>query len=70
MNFSGCREILFNCLKNLEARVMELYEQGNKNKNIHIKGEKQLVDLAEADKFMTSKLLTTWKARLVTSQES
>ena len=26
---SGCREILFNFLKNLEAKVMEIYEQGN-----------------------------------------
>ena len=23
---SGCREILLNCLKNLEAKVMEIYE--------------------------------------------
>ena len=23
---SGCRVILFNCLKNLEAKVMEIYE--------------------------------------------
>ena len=51
----GCWEILFNCLKNLEAKVMEIYEQGNENKNIHIKGEKQLVDLAESVKFMASK---------------
>ena len=63
MNFSGCREILFNCLKNLEARVMELYEQGNKKIYIHIKGEKQLVDLAEADKFMTSKFVELEKDR-------
>ena len=42
---SGCREILLNCLKNLEAKVMEIYEQGNENKNMHIKGEKQLIDL-------------------------
>ena len=34
---------------------MEIYEQGNENKNMHIKGEKQLVDLAESVKFMTSK---------------
>ena len=51
----GCRDILFNCLKNYEAKVMEIYEQGNENKNMHIKGEKQLVDLAESVKFMTSK---------------
>ena len=42
-------------MKNLEAKAMEIYEQGNENKNIHIKGEKQLVDLAESVKFMTSK---------------
>ena len=52
---SGCREILFNCLKNLEAMVMEIYEQGNENKNMYIKGEKQLVNLAESVTFMTSK---------------
>ena len=52
---TGCREILFNCLKNLEAKVMEIYEQGNENRNMHIKDKKQLVDLAESVKFMTSK---------------
>ena len=34
---------------------MEIYEQGNENKNMHIKGEKQLVDLAESVKFMSAK---------------
>ena len=52
---SGCRDILFNCLKNLEAKIMEIYERGKENKNMHIKGEKQLVDPAESVKFMTSK---------------
>ena len=52
---SGCREILFNCLKNLEAKVMEIYEQGNESKNMHIKGEKQLVNLSESVKIMSSK---------------
>ena len=37
---SGCREILFNCLKDPEAKVMEIYEQGKENRNMHIKGEK------------------------------
>ena len=37
IDMSGCREISFNCSKNLEAKVMEIYEQGNKNKNVHIK---------------------------------
>ena len=52
---SGCKVILFNCLKNIEAKVMELYEQGNENKNMHFKGKKQLFDLAEPVKFMKSK---------------
>ena len=34
---------------------MEIYEQGNENKNMHIKGEKQLVVPAESVKFMKSK---------------
>ena len=34
---------------------MELNEQGNENKNMHIKDEKQLVDLAESVKSMTLK---------------
>ena len=40
---------------NLEAEVMEIYEQGNENKKMHIKDEKQLVDLVESVKFMSSK---------------
>ena len=55
IDLSGCKEILFNCLKNLEAKVMGIYEQGNENKNMHIRGENQLVELAESVKFMTSK---------------
>ena len=45
---------------------MEIYEQGIENKNMHIKGEKQLVDLAESGKFMTSKfneLEKDWKEK-------
>ena len=34
---SGCREILFDCLKKLEPKAMEIYDQGNENKNMHIK---------------------------------
>ena len=55
MHLSGCTEILFNCLKNFEAKVMELYEPGNENKNMYIQGKKQLVDLEESIRFMTSK---------------
>ena len=37
IHLSVCKEILFNCLKNLEAKVMELYEQGNENKGSMLK---------------------------------
>ena len=39
---------------------MELNEQGNENKNMYVKDEKQLVDLAESVKSMTLNL-TSWK---------
>ena len=52
---SSCREILFNCLKILEAKVMEIFEQRNENKNMLIKDKKQLIHLAESVKFITSK---------------
>ena len=45
---------------------MKIYEQRNENKNMHIKGEKQLVDLAESVKFMISKfdkLEKDWKEK-------
>ena len=34
---------------------MEICKRGKENKNMHIKGKKQLVDPAESVKFMTSK---------------
>ena len=64
----GCREILFNCLKNLEAKVEEIYEQGNENRNMHIKGEKQLVDLdfgqLEKDREKNEKVINNLKGEV------
>ena len=56
MDSSNCREILFNWLRKFEAKVMALYEQRKKNKNMHINAEKQLVDLAKSVTFMISKV--------------
>ena len=47
---------LFNCLRKFEAKVMEIYGQGSEIKNMHIKDKKQLLDLGESAKFITSKL--------------
>ena len=57
---SACREILWNCSKNLEAKIMEIYEQGNENKNMHIKGKKEPVDLAVSAKFRHQSLMS-WR---------
>ena len=38
----GCGKNFFNCMKNNETKVMEMYEQGRENKNMHIKGENSL----------------------------
>ena len=34
---SSFRDILFNCFENVEAMIMKIYEQRNKNKNTYIK---------------------------------
>ena len=38
-------EVLFNCLKNLEQKMNGLYMLANSNKEMQIKGDKQLIDL-------------------------
>ena len=50
-----CREILFNCLKNLEEKMNDLYLLANSNKEMQIKDDKQLIDLTSSVEFLTSK---------------
>ena len=52
---ADCREILFNCLKNLEEKMNDLYLLANSNKEMQIKGDKQLIDLTSSVEFLTSK---------------
>ena len=40
-----CGKVLFNCLKNLEWKTNDLYMLASNNKEIQIKGDKQLIDL-------------------------
>ena len=42
---ADCRKVLFNCLKNLEQKMNDLYMPPNSNKEMQIKGDKQLIDL-------------------------
>ena len=50
-----CRKVLFNCLKNLEEKMNDLYMLANSNKEMQIKGDKQLIDLTSLVEFLTSK---------------
>ena len=49
-------KILLNCFKNLDKQVKELFILAQSNKEKHIKGEKQLLDLTESINFMTRKI--------------
>ena len=55
MDSSSCRSILFDYLKNLESKVNEIFENTNTLKENQIKGEKQLIDLAETVNFVSEK---------------
>ena len=46
---------IFNCLKNLEGKMNDLYMLANSNKEMQIKGDKQLIDLTSSVEFLTSK---------------
>ena len=48
-------KILLNCFKNLDKEVKGLYILAQWNNEKHIKGEKQLLELAESINFMTKK---------------
>ena len=49
------REILFNCLKNLEEKMNDLYLLTNSNKEMQIKADKQLFDLTSSVECLISK---------------
>ena len=55
LDSSSCRSILFDCLKNLESKVNEIFANTNTSKENQIKGEKQLTDLAETVTFLSEK---------------
>ena len=55
LDSSNCKSILFDCLKNLESKVNEIFASTNTLKENQIKGEKQLTDLAETVNFFLGK---------------
>ena len=52
---ADCQKVLFNCLKNLEQKKNDLYMPANSNKEIQIKGDKQLIDWTSLVEFLTIK---------------
>ena len=50
-----CGSILYDCLKNLESKVNEIYEHSSFAKEAQIKGAKQLEDVSESMKFTNEK---------------
>ena len=51
----SCRSIVFDCLKNLESKVNEIFENTNTLKENQIKGQKQLTDLDETFNFLSER---------------
>ena len=52
---ADCRKVLFNCLKNLEQKMNDLYMLANSSKEMQITGDKQLTELTSSVEFLTSK---------------
>ena len=51
----GCRDIILNCLKNLEKEVKTIRSLVDQNRQTQIKGEQSLADLSKSVKFITNK---------------
>ena len=50
-----CASILYDCLKNLELKVNEIYELSSSTKDAQIKDAKQMEDVSESIKFINEK---------------
>ena len=50
-----CMEINFNCLRNVERQTKDIYILAHSTQDHQIKGEKQLIDLAESINFLSDK---------------
>ena len=52
---ADCKAILFNCLKNLEIKVKEIFDLANTTNERQIKGEQQLKCLTESAAFISAR---------------
>ena len=58
-----CKEILFNCLKNLQEKVTEIFNLVQDTRNMQIKGGKQLEELKNSVEVMSDKFYEYKKDR-------
>ena len=58
-----CKEILFNCLKNLQEKVTEIFNLVQDTRNMQIKGGKQLEELKSSVEVMSDKFYEYKKGR-------
>ena len=50
-----CKEIVFNCLRNLQGKVTEIFNLAQDTRNMQIKGDKQLEGLKSSVEVMSDK---------------
>ena len=52
---ANCKALLFNCLKNLEGKVREIFDLANTTNESQIKGEQQLKCLTDSVEFISAR---------------
>ena len=50
-----CKEILFNCLRNLQEKVTEIFNLAQDTRNMQIEGDKQLEELKNSVEVISDK---------------
>ena len=69
MDNTECRDILFNCLKNLDIQVKEIFALSKQNQECQIIGECQLAEITESMKFINEKFTKYEEERKEKEQE-
>ena len=58
-----CKEIVFNCLRDLQEKVTEIFNLARDTRNMQIKGDKQLEELKSSVEVMSEKFDAYEKGR-------
>ena len=60
-----CKEILFNCLRNLQEKVTEIFNLAQDTRNIQMKGDKELEELKSSVELMSDKFDEYEKEKII-----